>query len=91
MSTEIQRREEWYAHRYGVNAVPAAQEAYYNEISLMLSRRINLQPAEYRVTILTPNMPVLHDTSRYQIQHPTQRIVFGEARLAFGNLTEQPV
>ena len=51
----------------------------------------DLQLAEHHIPILAPGVPMLDDTLRCQIQHPTQRIVIGERRFVLCNLPELPV
>ena len=91
MFTAVPERVEWYARRYGVNAVPPAREAYHRGSARRSIGEQNLQLAEHQIPILAPSMPVLHDPLGCQVQHPAQRIVIGEAGLVLGNLPELPV
>ena len=49
------------------------------------------QLTEHHVPILAPCVPMLDDSLRCQVQHPTQRIVIGERRLVLRDLPELPV
>jgi len=51
----------------------------------------DLQLAKHHVPILAPDMPMLFDAMRGQVEHFAQGIVIGERRLVLGYLTELAV